>query len=91
MAGVKDNQAGQIQDNAGLKRGQNGGVAGACRGIANEESELLKGQKTAITIKNAHLEARLENSSYRSHDFPLAAKGKAFKGNGSEKTIEEAE
>jgi len=91
LAGVKDNKAGQIQDNAGLKRGQNGGVAGACRGIANEESELLKGQKTAITLKNAHLEARLENSSYRSHDFPLAAKGKAFKGNGSEKTIEGAE
>ncbi|KAF1079096.1 MAG: DNA primase, phage associated [Candidatus Rifleibacterium amylolyticum] len=102
LAGVKDNKARQIQNNAGLKRGQNGGVAGACRGVANEESELIKGQKTAITLKNAHLEARLENSSYRSHDFPpacsdlppvrgLAAKGKAFKGNGSEKTIEEAE
>jgi hypothetical protein len=91
LAGANDNKAVQIPKNAGLKRGQNGGVAGGWRSIANEESELLKDQKSAKTLKNAHLEAELEISSYRSHDFPLAAKGKAFKGNGSEKTIEEAE
>ena len=79
LAGVKDNKAGQIQKSAGLKRGQNGGVAGGCRGIANPELELFKDQKSAKTLKNAHLETELENSSYRSHDSSLAAKEEGFK------------
>jgi hypothetical protein len=102
LAGVNDNKAGQNQKNAGLKRGQNGGVSGGWRGIANEEIELLKIEKSAKTLKNAHLEASNENSSYRSHvsspacsgsspERGLAAKEKAFKGNGSEKTIEVVE
>lgn len=88
LAGVNDNKAGQNQKNAGLKRGQNGGVSGGWPGIVNPELELFKDQKSAKTLKNAHLETELENSSYRSHVSSLAAKQKTFKGNGSEKTVE---
>lgn len=79
LAGVNDNKAGQNQKTAGLKRGQSGGVAGGWRGIANKESELLKIEKSAKTLKNAHLEASNENSSYLDHDSSLAAKEKTFK------------
>lgn len=79
FAGVNDNKAGQNQKNAGLKRPQNGGLSGGCRGVDNKEIELIKGEKSAKTLKNAHLEASNENSSYRSHSSSLAAKEETFK------------
>lgn len=91
LAGANDNKAGQNQKNAGLKRGQNGGVSGAWRGADNPRLKPVKGRNSGESLKNAHLEAGGQNSSYRSHDFHLAAKEKAFKGNGSEKTVEVVE
>lgn len=91
LAGANDNKAGQNQKNAGLKRGQNGGVSGAWRGVANPQLKPVNGQNSKESLKNAHLEADNENSSYRSHVSSLAAKEKTFKGNGSEKTIEVVE
>ncbi len=101
-SGVNDKKSGFSADKSPPGRGKALYKSAPCRGIANEELELLKEQKSAKTLKNAHLEASNENSSYRSHDFPpacsdlptvrgVAAKGKAFKGNGSEKTIEVVE
>ena len=90
-SGVNDEKSGFSADKSPPSRGEALYKSAPCRGNADEELELLKGQKTAKTLKNAHLEASNENSSYRSHISSLAAKEKAFKGNGSEKTIEVVE
>lgn len=90
-SGVNDDKSGVSEKKSPPSRGETLYKSAPCLGIANEESELLEGQKSAKTLKNAHLEAGNENSSYRSHVSSLAAKEKVFKGNGSEKTIEVVE
>lgn len=48
LAGVNDNKAGQNQKNAGLKRGQNGGVSGGWPGVANSQLKPVKGRNSKI-------------------------------------------
>ncbi|NCB40162.1 MAG: toprim domain-containing protein, partial [Erysipelotrichia bacterium] len=78
LAGANDNKAGQNQKNAGLKRGQNGGVSGGWRGIAHPQLKPVKEQNPEESLKNAHLEPDKQNSSYHSHDSSLAAKEETF-------------
>ncbi|MDD2998100.1 MAG: hypothetical protein PHV05_03490, partial [Candidatus Riflebacteria bacterium] len=77
-SGVNDKKSGFLEKKSPPSRGEALYKSAPCRGIANKESELLEGQKSANNLKNAHLEPELENSSYRSHDSSLAANEETF-------------